>query len=468
MRKLSFIWLFLLAGLFSLLADNEDYISSEKNIVYCLPIFSDINSTSWVYTQRAFDEAYSLNATAIIIHLNTYGGEVVFGDSIQTKALNSTIPVHVFIDNNAASAGALISIACKKIFMRPGAKIGAATVVNQTGEQMPDKYQSYMRGTIRATAEAHGKDTIIAEGDTIIKWVRDPQIAEAMVDDRIFIPGIIDSAQILTFTAREAMEHGYCDGIANNIEEVINLLGIENHEIVTFTPTFYDGIKGFLSSPIFRGLLILLIIGGIYFELQSPGIGFPIAISITAAILYFAPLYIDGLAANWEIIIFIIGIILIVLEVFAFPGFGIAGISGIILAVTGLILSLLDNVVFDFSGVDANAFFVAALTVICGMVGAVILSVWLSQKLLIQTSGPFSKIALHSTQEIESGFVGVDASMGYLIGKDAISLTVLRPSGKILIDNEQYDARAIEGFIEKDEHVRVISFSSGQLNVRKI
>ena len=468
MRKLFITGLFLLIGLSALLAEDNDFNKSDNNIVYCLPIFSDINSTSWVYTQRAFDEAYSMEADVIIIHLNTYGGEVLFADSIQTKILNSTIPVHVFIDNNAASAGALISIACKKIFMRPGAKIGAATVVTQTGEQMPDKYQSYMRGTIRATAEAHGKDTIVVQGDTIVKWVRDPRIAEAMVDERIIIPGVIDSAQVLTFTALEAIEHGYCDGLANSLDEVIELLEIENPVIVTFQPTFYDGIKGFLSSPIFRGILILLIIGGIYFELQTPGIGFPLVIAITAAIVYFAPLYIDGLAANWEIIIFIIGVALIILEIFVFPGFGIAGISGIILAVTGLVLSLLDNVVFDFSGVDASAFFEAMLTVICGMLGAIMLSIWLSQKLLIQTSGIFSKVALHSSQDIDKGFVGVDASIAHLIGEEAVALTVLRPAGKILIKNEQYDARAVEGFIEKNETVKVISFSSGQLNVRKI
>ena len=166
MKKLSSIALLLLmmAGLWA-----QDTITNDRTIVYRLPIFSNINSTTWVHTQRAFAEAKDLNAEVIVIHLNTYGGEVVFADSIRTKILNSAIPVHVFIDNNAASAGALISIACKKIYMRPGTNIGAATVVNQTGEEMPDKFQSYMRSTIRATAEAHGKDTLIVGNDTIVK-----------------------------------------------------------------------------------------------------------------------------------------------------------------------------------------------------------------------------------------------------------------------------------------------------------
>jgi membrane-bound serine protease (ClpP class) len=173
----------------------QETADNTKPVVYRLPIFSNINSTTWVHMQSAFKEAEALNAEAIILHLNTYGGEVVFADSMRTRVLNSDIPVYVFIDNNAASAGALISIAAKKIYMRPGANIGAATVVNQTGEEMPDKYQSYMRSTIRATAEAQGKDTIITGNDTIVKWIRDPRIAEAMVDDRIIIPGVIDSGQ---------------------------------------------------------------------------------------------------------------------------------------------------------------------------------------------------------------------------------------------------------------------------------
>lgn len=197
-------------GLFTFIATVFASANDEDTtLIYRLPIFDEINSTTWVYTQRGFEEANDLKADAIIVHLNTYGGEVVFADSIRTKILNSTIPVHVFIDNNAASAGALISIACDKIFMRKGANIGAATVVNQTGEQMPDKYQSYMRSTIRATAEAHGKDTTVVKGDTITKWVRDPRIAEAMVDQRIIVPGLVDSTQVLTFTTLEAIKRGF-------------------------------------------------------------------------------------------------------------------------------------------------------------------------------------------------------------------------------------------------------------------
>ena len=130
-----------------------------------------------------------MRAQYILIHMNTYGGMVNIADSIRTKILNSSIPVMVFIDNQAISAGSLISIACDSIYIRPGGSIGAATVVNQTGEAVPDKYQSFMRSTMRATAEAHGKDTIIEGNDTIIRWHRDPKIAEAMVDPVLKVEG---------------------------------------------------------------------------------------------------------------------------------------------------------------------------------------------------------------------------------------------------------------------------------------
>ena len=114
--------------------------------------------------------------------------------------------------------------------MRPGGSIGAATVVNQTGEVVPDKFQSFMRSTMRATAESHGRDTVISGSDTIVSWHRDPSIAEAMVDPSIFVEGISDTGKVLTFTTEEAIRHGFCEGHAENIEEVLEAAEVENYE----------------------------------------------------------------------------------------------------------------------------------------------------------------------------------------------------------------------------------------------
>ena len=207
MNRHTLIAFFLLFSMTWGLSGQTPDDSTKTNLVYTYKIFREIGSTSWIHTQEAFAEAEEMGADVILLHMNTYGGQVVFADSIRTKILNSHIPVHVFIDNNAASAGALISVACDSIYMRPGANIGAATVVNQSGKKMPDKYQSYMRSTIRATAEAHGKDTIVTGNDTTYVWRRDPHVAEAMVDESIYIAGIIDTGKILTFTTLEAIEH---------------------------------------------------------------------------------------------------------------------------------------------------------------------------------------------------------------------------------------------------------------------
>ena len=448
----------------ALLGLVSQHVTANK-LYFSMDLKKNVGSTTWVYIQKGFEEAKNLKASTIIIEMNTYGGEVVYADSIRTKILNSDIPVYVFIDNNAASAGALISIACDKIYMRRGATIGAATVVNQTGEKMPDKYQSYMRATMRATSEAHGRDTVVNGTDTTFTWKRNPLIAEAMVDERTVVPNVADSGKILTFTTQEALKYGYCDGTAENIREIIKKeSGNQPYELVKFKPTAWDNIKGFLMSPFFQGILIMLIIGGIYFELQSPGIGFALGVAITAAVLYFAPLYIDGLAANWEIILFVVGLILIGLEIFVVPGFGITGISGIFLVVSGLILSLLNNVNFDFKPIHPADSSKAILTVIGGLTLGFGLIIYLSNK--IGSKGLFKKLALETTLENKEGYIGVPTEGVNIVEKKGIAYTVLRPSGKVKVDEKVYDAVSVNGvFIEKGTQIIVVRYETGQVYV---
>jgi len=442
---------------------------TQKTIVYKLNIKQDISPATRRQVSQAFAAADSLKADIFLIHMNTYGGTVVDADSIRTRILQSKIPVYVFIDNNAASAGALISIACDGIYMRPGGSIGAATVVNQTGQAMPDKYQSYMRSTMRSTAEAHGKDTIVtAENDTIYKWFRDPKIAEAMVDQRIYIEGISDTGKVLTFTPMEAMENGFCEGTAETVDEVLQQVGVNDYELIEYAPSFIEKIIGLLVNPMISGLLIMAIVGGIYFEMQSPGIGFPLGIAILAAVAYFAPLYLEGLAANWEIVLFIIGVILIAVEIFAIPGFGVAGILGVSFMFIGLVLSLIDNVNFNFEGVHMNVVGVAITTVVLGVFGGFVLSLYLGKKIFTANSGPFKNMALHAVQPIKDGFVSVDPRLFQLIGKTGVTQTVLRPGGKISIEGDFFDAVAETGFIEKDEKVVVIRMESVQLIVELV
>ncbi|MGV8093409.1 MAG: nodulation protein NfeD [Mangrovibacterium sp.] len=439
-----------------------------KKLVYKFDIRENIMPGTWRKTKQAFAEADSLKADVFLIHMNTYGGTVVDADSIRTKILNSLIPVYVFIDNNAASAGALISIACDSIYMRPGSSIGAATVVNQTGQQMPDKYQSYMRSIMRSTAESHGGDTIISGKDTIFHWFRNPKIAEAMVDESIYIPGIIDTGKVLTLTPSEAVKYGFCEGIAANVPEVIDQLGIDDYELVEYKPTALEKIIGFLVNPVVSGILIMAILGGLYFELQTPGVGFPLIVAVIAATAYFAPLYLEGLAANWEILLFIVGLILIAIEIFVFPGFGVAGISGIALSFAGLVLSLINNVNFDFEGVNPEKITGALTTVIVSLFAGFLLSLALSKKLFTTESGILRNLSLYEVQDKTKGFVGVDPGLGSLTGKTGTAYTVLRPSGKVLIGEKIYDAVSLWGMIEKDAEIVVVKAEAAQLYVEAV
>lgn len=437
-----------------------------RDIILVFKIKKDISKPAWRITQDAFEEATRIGAKCMILHFNTYGGMVNIADSIRTKIINSEIPVYVFIDNQAISAGALISIACDSIYMRPGGSIGAATVVNQSGEVVPDKYQSFMRSTMRATAESHGKDTIIIGNDTIYKWHRDPKIAEAMVDPRIKVEGIIDSGQVLTLTAEEAMKVGYCEGMAKNINEVIGNLGMQEYEVYYYEPKGIDKMIGFLLNPILQGILIILIVAGIYMELQTPGIGFPLGIAIVAALFYFAPLYLEGMAQHWELIVFIVGLILIALEVFVIPGFGVAGILGILMVLTGLTLSLVDNVVFEIDSARGFRLLLKSLLhVVISILLAFIVALYISRK--VGTSRLFASWGLEKVQDQADGYISIDKHQKEMIGKIGVAKTVLRPSGRILIEGELFDAKSEIGYIEKGEKVRVLRDEAGQLYVIK-
>ncbi len=430
---------------------KKKIIKKDKLTIYTFEIKEEIAPPAWRKTKEAFEEAEKLNADIIIIQMNTFGGTLDDADKIRTKILESKIPVYVFIDNNAASAGALISIACDSIYMRKGASIGAATVVNQTGEVLPDKYQSYMRSMMRSTAETNG---------------RNPDIAEAMVDPSVFIEGIIDSGKVLTFTTTEAIKYNYCEGTAETIQDLLKTSGIENYEIKKQYLSPLDYFINFLINPIVSGILIMIIIGGIYFELQTPGIGFPLLAALIAAALYFAPLYIEGLASHWEILIFIAGLILLALEVFVIPGFGVAGISGIFLIVIGLTLSLIGNVGFDFTGVPMNGIVKSLLTVVISIFLGLIGAFYFGRKVF--TSTIFGHLALEAVQNSNEGFTASYDDVKQMIGKKGIAYTILRPAGKIMIDNDLYDATALSGFINKGELIEVVKYETSSLFVKKV
>lgn len=434
-------------AMFILLASVS--FANEKKVLH-MKIDAEIDPRTNRYTELALDEAIELGVDLVVIEMDTYGGAVNDADDITTKILDLDIPIVVFINKDAASAGALISIACDSIYMAPGASIGAATVVVATGQAAPDKYQSYMRSTMRSTAEATG---------------RDPKIAEAMVDQEIEIDSVTEAGKVLTFSTSEAIKHNFCEAELKSVEEVILRQGIEEYELIEFKLSAAERIIKFFLNPFISGILILIIIGGIYFELQTPGVGFPILASIIAAILYFVPYYLNGLAANWEIIVFFVGIILLILEVFVIPGFGIAGIAGIFLIIGSLILVMLNNDLFDFSFVDAGEITKAAAATLSGMLASVILMFFGGVR-LTQTK-VFKRVSLEDTQDVSEGYTSNFNEQSYL-GMKGTTYTVLRPSGKIFVNGELKDAFTRGEYVEKDKTVEVIGSSGSSLKVKEI
>lgn len=421
----------------------------ERPSVYRFSIREEINASAWRTTQQAYLKAEAENVDAILIEMNTFGGLINFADSIRSKILDSPIKTIVYINHNAASAGTLISLACDKIYMSKGSSIGAASVVDGEGEIMPEKYQSYMRALMRATAEATN---------------RDPRIAEAFVDPDVDVPGLKEKGKLLSLTSGEALRAGITDGEVKSIDEILEAEGLENAILIDHQTTWIDSVIGFLTNPAVQGFLIVLIMGGIYFEMSSPGIGLPFIVALLSGLLYFTPLYIEGFAANWEILLFIIGVILLILEIFVIPGFGIAGIAGIAFIICSFAFSMVPNDVFDFSLTEPNLLFRSFMLVIISIIGAIVLAVIFGRSIL--KSRAFKRLILEDEQNSSKGYVSsvVDSS---LIDKEGIARTDLRPSGKVEVDGKWYDAVALGGYITKGTMVTVEKHENYNLFVRQ-
>ncbi len=429
---------------------NPYKVKAQSAKVMTMDIKNDIDPRMSRYVKLALEYAVAIEADYVIIEMDTYGGVVTDAKDIVEALLDFKKPVWVFINKDAASAGALISIACDSIYMAPGATIGAATVVGPDGAAAPDKYQSYMRSIMRSTAEEKG---------------RDPQIAEAMVDQSIEIDSITLAGQVITFSVSEALKYGFCEAKVNSIEEILEKNAVVDYTIIKYELSAAEKIIAFFLNPFISGILILVIVGGIWFELQTPGVGFPILASGIALILYFVPYYLNGLAENWEIILFFAGIALLLVEVFVIPGFGVAGILGIITVVGSLSLMMLNNDVFDFDLVPSADIFVAVATSLSGILAGILLLFFAGIR--FTDTKLFARVALTETQNKAEGYTGRFVSET-MTGKTGTAYTVLRPSGKVMIEGELYDAFTRGDYIEKGQQILVLDDEGTSLRVKEV
>ena len=419
------------------------YASDSLTVFFRIRMDRDIDKAAQRMLVSGLEKADEAGADYVLLDLDTYGGAVDAADSIRSAILRYEKPVIAYVNMQAASAGALISIACDSIYMKTGSSIGAATVVNQNGDVMPDKYQSFMRGMMRSTAQAKG---------------RDPKIAESMVD----------TSNVLSLTPEEAIEVGYCEGIFESELEVAEAVAAGNSfEIKNMEDdmTWLDKLLLILLDPLLQSIFMMMIIGGIFVEIRTPGIGLPLVTAIVGALLYFAPAYVGHLAEHWEILMFVIGLILIGIEIFVIPGFGVCGISGIVLVILSLALSMVDNVEFyRWDGtIDITPVIKPLGIVIISSAAAIFGSVWLVRRLY--PTRAFDHVALREEMKASDGYTGVVSGLEDMIGMEVTVFTDMRPSGKVIsADGKIHEATMrFGGFASKGEVLKVIAAEQGRL-----
>lgn len=419
------------------------FAADSLTVFYRIRLDQNIDPAARRLVTLGLEKAAAAEADYILLDMNTYGGAVDAADSIRNAILRCDRPVISFVNMQAASAGALISIACDSIYMKTGSSIGAATVVDQAGNVMPDKYQSFMRGMMRSTAQATG---------------RDPKIAESMVD----------TANVLSLTPSEAIEVGFCEGVCEDEFEVARkVAGSDDFVIRNMEDdiSWLDRLIQFLLNPLLQSIFMMMIIGGIFVEIRTPGIGLPLVTAIVGALLYFAPAYLGDLVSYWEILLFVVGLVLIGVEIFVLPGFGVCGILGIIAVVLSLAFAMVDNAeLFHWDGsLNLQPILCPIGIVIISASAAIFGSVLLVRKLFATRS--FDHIALRQELKADEGFTGVASGLESFVGETVTVFTDLRPSGKVkTADGRIFEATLrFGGFAEKGTSLTVISAEQGRL-----
>ena len=448
--------------------------------VYHIPIEGTIDLGLPPFIERSIAEAEENNASTIIFEVNTFGGRVDAATQIKDAILDSKVPTVAFINKRAISAGALISLSCEKVFMAGGATIGATTAVDMQGNKASEKVISYMREEMAATAEKRGRDTYIARGmvdeelefpNKVIKeFINDGEDIDTIktkvyylvIDgDTVIVDDIEGRKQgnLITLTTEQSLKYKIADASLENFEAVLDTLGFSNLAVNKTTENWSENFVRFLTNPVVASLLTTFGFLGILFELQSPGWGIPGSIGLICLALSLSASYIAELATMSDLLVILMGMLFLMLEAFVFPGFGVAGVAGIIFILWGLYLLLLPDV-----PVGEEVLSQASNGLIIGIIGGLVGLVLLFRAM---TKTKFWRdLTSPDIQKKEDGYV---ASFGWekLIGEEALTETDLHPSGWINVGNERVFALSEGNFIDKDVKVVILSVDGNRVVVRK-
>lgn len=425
----SLILLSALIPLFSPVASNET--------VYHIPLQNEVEKALYTFLAQSLDEAKENDADLIVIDMDTPGGVVNDAENIAELLANSETPIVVYINNRALSAGAYLALYGDKIYMTPNATMGAAAVIDQTGNAADEKARSAWAASMRNAAENSG---------------RDPLYGLAMVDASIDLPEFgAEEGQLLTLSAKEAIEVKYADGIVNSLDEVLEAEGLENAEIVSVEESFLVKLARFITNPIIVPILLSIGSLGLIVELYSPGFGIPGFMGLSALLLFFYGHMIVGLAGFEALLLFVFGVILLIAELFL--PFGISGILGGIAILGSLYLS----------GADVTQISISILIALAvAITGMVIIMKFFGKKLRL-----FNKIVLTDSTSTERGYVS-SVERSELLGQVADTLTPLRPSGTIVIGDERLDAVSEGNFIDRNKKVVIRKVEGSRIVVREL
>ena len=311
--------------------------------VYVVPIQDVIDLGIPGLVSRGIDLAESNNADLIIFDIDTFGGRVDAATQIKDAIASTEIETIAFINRRAISAGSLISLSCDQIFMTEGAPIGATSVVDMSGSKQSEKSQSYMREEMAATAEKSGKN---------------PEIARGMVDEELSFEFLIvegdtltvtdiegrKEGKLITLTTELALKYGIADGKSESIEELLSSLNVEDYQITLVDENWSENVVRILTNPTVSSLLTTLGTIGVISELYSAGWGIGGTIGIICLTLALGAGYLTQLASATDLLIVFFGLAMLFIEFVAIPGFGIFGITGIVVLFYGLYLLLIPDI----------------------------------------------------------------------------------------------------------------------------
>lgn len=401
--------------------------------VYRVPVTGTIELGIAPFIERSIREAHAAGADAVVLDIRTPGGRVDAAQRIVDAVLSAPLPVYAFVNRHAYSAGAMIALATEGVYMVPGAVIGAATPVDGDGQKAPEKIVSAMRSEMRAIAEARG---------------RDPTIAEAMVDEDVEIPGVVDAGKLLTLTAEEASRIGYAAEV-ESWDALLDALGLSGADVVTTEVNWAEAMVRFLTHPIVAPMLLTIGILGIIVEIKTPAFGMAGLTGAACVALFFGSHYLVGLAGWEELILLVVGLVLLGAEIFVIPGFGVFGVAGI--------LAVLASIYFSLVGKLATS---ADLGQAASMLTAVILLVLVGGWVLLRTLARRGRIAeskflMLTSASRESGYVSAVARTD-LVGAEGIAVTDLRPAGIGQFGDERLDVVSEGSWIPAGTPIRLV------------